>query len=99
MEREIKDIMMTRREVSEMALAHYGVEHQKRKAVEEMGELITAVSREQDNRAAKVEVITEIADVFIMMSQMAIVYGLEDVEKEIDRKLARLYYRIKLVKK
>lgn len=99
MEKEIKDIKITRREAAEMAVKYYGAEHQKKKAIEEMGELITALSREQDNRAAKVEVITEIADVLIMMLQMAIVYGLEDVEKEIDRKLSRLYYRIKLDRK
>lgn len=99
MEKEIKDIKITRSEAAEMAVKYYGAEHQKKKAIEEMGELITALSREQDNRAAKVEVITEIADVLIMMLQMAIVYGLEDVEKEIDRKLSRLYYRIKLDRK
>lgn len=78
-----------------LAINHYGEEHQKKKAIEEMGELITALSREQDNRATPEEVITEIADVVIMMRQLVLIYGQTEVEKEIQRKYVRLRNRIR----
>lgn len=77
-----------------LAVHHYGPEHQKKKAVEEMGELITALMREQDNRATPEEVITEIADVQIMVRQLAIIYGLDKVANEIQRKQRRLLRRM-----
>lgn len=77
-----------------LAVHHYGAEHQKKKAIEEMGELITAISREQDGRATPEQVITEIADVQIMMRQLAIIYGADKVVKEIDRKQRRLLRRM-----
>lgn len=77
-----------------LAVNHYGPEHQKKKAVEEMGELITALMREQDNRATPEEVITEIADVQIMIRQLAIIYGLDKVAEEMQRKQRRLLRRM-----
>lgn len=77
-----------------LAVHNYGEEHQKKKAIEEMGELITAISREQDGRATTEQVITEIADVQIMMRQLALIYGIDAVAKEIDRKQRRLLRRI-----
>jgi len=77
-----------------LAVHHYGPEHQKKKAVEEMGELITALMREQDNRATPEEVITEIADVQIMIRQLAIIYGLDKVAEEMQRKQRRLLRRM-----
>lgn len=77
-----------------LALRHYGPEHQKKKAIEEMGELITALSREQDGRATPEQVITEIADVVIMMRQLTIHYGPQAVAQEIARKQKRLLRRM-----
>lgn len=77
-----------------LAVHHYGAEHQKKKAIEEMGELITAISREQDGRATPEQVITEIADVTIMMHQLAEIYGCDAVAKEINRKYRRLSRRM-----
>ena len=77
-----------------LAVHHYGAEHQKKKAIEEMGELITAISREQDGRATTEQVITEIADVQIMMRQLALIYGIDAVANEIDRKQRRLLHRM-----
>ena len=59
-----------------------------------MGELITAISREQDGRATTEQVITEIADVQIMMRQLALIYGIDAVANEIDRKQRRLLHRM-----
>lgn len=76
------------------AVTFYGTEHQKQKAIEEMGELITELSREQDGRTTAQKVITEIADVQIMVRQLALIYGVDKVVKEIHRKERRLVRRI-----
>lgn len=80
--------------VPKLAVEFYGEEHQKKKAIEEMGELITALSREQDGRATPEQVITEIADVIVMMRQLSIIYGRDAVELEAARKQRRLLKRI-----
>lgn len=77
-----------------LAVNHYGPEHQKRKAVEEMGELITELEREQDGRTTPEKVITEIADVHLMVRQLMIIYGLDACMKEYDRKQRRLLRRM-----
>lgn len=76
------------------AIQHYGAEHQKRKAIEEMGELITELEREQDGRTTPDKVITEIADVMLTMRQLMVMYGVEACMKEYERKQRRLYRRI-----
>lgn len=77
-----------------LAVAHYGKEHQKKKAIEEMGELITALSREQDGRSTVHDVITEIADVHLMIRQLEIIYGVKDCLDEYDKKQRRLLRRM-----
>ena len=77
-----------------LAVNHYGLEHQKQKAIEEMGELITALSREHDGRATPEQVITEIADVHLMVRQLMVIYGLNACMKEYDRKQRRLLRRM-----
>lgn len=77
-----------------LAVQHYGPEHQKKKAIEEMGELITAISREQDGRATPDQVITEIADVLITTKQLALIYGYDAVMAEVQRKERRLLRRM-----
>jgi len=52
---------------------HFGVEHQKNKAIEELSELIRAISRnDRDN------VIEEIADVEIVINQLKYIYKIKD---------------------
>ena len=77
-----------------LAVNHYGKEHQKKKAIEEMGELITALSREQDGRATEHDVITEIADVHLMIRQLMVIYGVDKCLNEYDRKQRRLLRRM-----
>lgn len=77
-----------------LAVKHFKPEHQKKKAIEEMGELITELSREQDGRTTPKKVITEIADVLVTVRQLAIIYGMEAVMDEIRRKERRLMRRI-----
>ena len=77
-----------------LAVNHYGPEHQKKKAVEEMGELITELEREQDGRTTPEKVISEIADVLLMIRQLMIIYGVPACFDEYDRKQRRLLRRI-----
>jgi NTP pyrophosphatase (non-canonical NTP hydrolase) len=78
------------------AIDHWGVEHQKGKAVEEMGELIVELAREQDVRSDRDRVREELADVIVMCEQLRIIYGYEDVGKWITKKLQRLWERMRL---
>ncbi|MGM9695024.1 MAG: hypothetical protein ACI3YC_08465 [Alloprevotella sp.] len=64
----------------------HGIEEQELKAVEEMAELTKALV---DKRCSNSDVITEIADVCIMMKQLSIFFGEDKVEDEIKRKLER----------
>lgn len=59
-----------------------------------MAELITELEREQDGRTTPEKVITEIADVHLMVRQLMIIYGLDACMKEYDRKQRRLLRRM-----
>lgn len=72
------------------AIAKWGVGAQKNMAYEEIGELLTALARDDRGRVTTEELLTELADVTIMCEQMAYILGFEDYEKEIERKLIRL---------
>lgn len=72
------------------ALKTWGEEAQVNMLDEEIGELITAVARFKRGRATHQDVMTELADVFIMVEQIATMMSHDDFEKEVDRKLVRL---------
>lgn len=89
------------KDLARQILSHYGVMHQKSKAIEELAELIVAlqkdilVGKEEHSRA----VLEEIADVHIMIAQL-----LDDesdktmVSLIVDKKLKRQMRRIKAEK-
>lgn len=68
----------------------FGSAHQLRKAEEEMHELCVELDRIQDGRTSDEQIVTEIADVIVMMTQLAMIYGWEKVRAEIDRKIELL---------
>lgn len=77
-------------------LKHYGVSSQLKKLAEECGEAVQAALK-YDYRAdeiTKQALITEIADLEIMVQQIKLVVGYEKVNKEIDFKLNRQLERI-----
>ena len=82
-------------EICKFAVDKFGMEKQTWQAIEEMGELISAINHYNRNRADLKDVCTEIADVQIMMEQLAIIYGKEDVASERKYKLERLKERLK----
>lgn len=72
------------------AIAKWGVGAQKNMAYEEIGELLTALARDDRGRATAEDIITELADVTIMCEQLATVLGYDLYELELERKLLRL---------
>lgn len=71
-------------------IAHYGYEHQKKKAVEELGELSRALARDLQYEGDRRNIAEEMADVYIMLSQLQLIYGnRDDIAAQIRAKLAR----------
>lgn len=72
------------------AINHFGVEGQINKAVEEMSELITELSRRNLSRYDKDRVAEEVADALIMLEQLRIIFWASKVDGYIAEKLERL---------
>ena len=76
------------------AIEKWGEENQRNKAVEELGELITSLMRFANGRGTKHDVVTEIADCYIMLDQLSHMFGERDVDKERIAKENRLIERL-----
>lgn len=69
---------------------YYGLEHQIRKAIEELGELVVALARDdRDN------IVEEIADVMVMLMQLEILLDCDEevfdiIEKKVERQIKRI---------
>lgn len=78
---------------------HYGAIHQKDKAIEELSELITELSRcqQEPNETYYMEnIIDELADVLVMCNQLMIIFDcFGEVEERIDYKINRQLNRMK----
>lgn len=86
---------MTPTDTLAKALRHYGHNAQCLKTIEELSELSTQLCHHLGNRSNRLQVIDEIADVLIMVQQMKIVFGPDQVNEAMTRKLARLEERMK----
>lgn len=80
----------------ERAIETYGKDMQLNVAIEELSELIKEIcknKRGSDNREA---IIEEMADCYIMMEQIAIIFGIEydTIHETVDKKLTRLEKRL-----
>ncbi len=60
------------KELARKILHHYGLQHQKAKTIEELGELIVALQKDllAGTEGLSPEVLEEIADVHIMITQL-----------------------------
>ncbi len=76
------------------AIEHYGLETQVIMVFEETAELQNALAKFIRGRGTQQAVITELADVSIMVEQMARLFGQEDFAAEKERKLKRLARRL-----
>ena len=80
------------------ALGLWGIINQSFMMIEECGELIDAMAKSHRGRVGREEIITELADVSIMVEQMALFHGWEDFLKEREAKLLRLNERLEKYK-
>lgn len=78
----------------ERAFNLWGADAQVKMLHEEIGELLAAMGKFDRRRVGVHDVITELADVSIMVEQMAYLFGYEEFEKEKDYKLTRLEERL-----
>lgn len=85
---------MNYREIIEDALRTYGADAQKTMVVEECAELINALAKQRRKRTSDMDIVTEIADVQIMLWQMTALYGADAVNMEIAKKMKRLSERL-----
>lgn len=76
------------------ALDEWGPLTQEDHAVEELGELLTAIMQHRRGRVDDPEVRDEIADVLIVVNQLALMYGAEGVENQAEYKMCRLRSRL-----
>lgn len=87
---------MDTKELYQKTLDLWGKELQINMVFEELGELITALSREIRGRNKPIDLAEEIADVEIMLDQLKFIYKMEnDVFDLKIGKLARLEVRIR----
>jgi len=77
-------------ELYKEAIDKWGEDAQVKMLYEECGELIAAVAQFSRGRTSHHDVMTELADVFIMVEQIATMMNYEDFEKELERKLIKL---------
>ena len=81
-------------EICRAAIGCFGIKSQVDVAHEELGELEVALYHFKRGKAEMNDVRTEIADVAIMTYQLALIFGIEEVQAEIDKKLERLEGRL-----
>lgn len=90
---------MSRKKIDLMRLYNrvlntFGIENQTFMLIEECAELLNAVAKMKRDRAKKEDIITELADVSIMVEQLALFYDWDEFKEERERKLKRLEDRI-----
>lgn len=85
---------MSRRDLYNSVINAFGIDAQKWMLIEECGELLNAIAKLKRGRSSKDDVITELADVHIMVEQMAFFFGWNEFVDEKERKLKRLQERL-----
>lgn len=82
------------RAILQKALDTYGQWPQILMCVEECAELTNALAKLSRNRVTTMDIITELADVSIMVDQLSMMFGEELFHKERERKIIRLNDRL-----
>ena len=72
-------------------IEHYGEEHQKRKVIEELQELIEEIEKDLAGNYNETDMTLEYSDVLVVLIQLAIIKGLsvEKIKAGIEYKLER----------
>lgn len=82
-------------------IAHFGgYANQKKKALEELGELSTALARDLQGEGDRANIAEEMADVYIMLAQLQLIYGnAAEVGHAVKGKLRRVAERVESERK
>ena len=75
---------------TESAVRIFGEDNQKKQTIGKIGELMAAMNQHRIGRVERRVVQEEIADVMIMMEQLAHIYGYYDVELIVKSKMKHL---------
>ena len=76
------------------ALNKWGIEAQRAMCIEECAELINALAKERRGRVTREDILTELADVSIMVDQMALHYGIDGFNNERNKKIIKLNEKV-----
>lgn len=87
--------------VLEKAVETYGKDMQLTVAIEELSELIKEICKHKRGADNRDKIIEEMADVYIMLSQIEIIFDVTDseIEKVMDEKLDRTEARLVFVER
>lgn len=77
-------------ELYRTTLEKWGTEAQYDQAVEECAELIAVLKHFRRGKAGEEEVVSELADVTLMLGQLTYMFGRDKVERKINEKIAKL---------
>jgi len=86
------------RTILKTAISTYGPQAQILMCIEECAELTNALAKLPRNRVTDTDIITELADVSIMVDQLSTMFGEHQVIQERERKIKRLKERLEKAK-
>ena len=88
--------MAADKDIYKCAIAHYGEDMQQNIAVEEMAELTKEIIKHKRGADNKYNLLEEIADVYIMLEQLRIIYDISliDMLEMRQYKIDRLFNRL-----
>ncbi len=76
--------------IYQATIARWGIDAQYDQAIEECAELITALKHFKRGKISQQEVIDELADATLMLGQLRWMFGHDQVEVAISKKLEKL---------
>lgn len=84
------------KEVQNAVIAKYGKEHQTFVAIEEMSELMKALTKNMRGEHNRQDIVEELADVYIVLDQVMMMHGidLDEVVKKMNEKAKRMADRL-----
>lgn len=82
--------MMRHREIYAKTIMKWGEQAQYDQAIEECAELITTLQHFARGKVDRDRVIEELADVFLMVGQLAYMFGEERLDAAVETKIAKL---------
>jgi len=77
-------------EIYRATIEKWGVEAQYDQAVEECAELITAIKHYRRGKIGKTELLSELADVSLMLGQLTYMLGESELEAVLSKKVSKL---------